>query len=215
MAGIFNIKENLPGALSEAAGMLKKGEIFIYPTDTLYGFGCAASNHKAVEKIYTIKKRSITQPFSIFFPSLQYFYDEISISSKVRKIAESFLPGALTLVIPYQGKSKWSPRLFSEGNFIGVRVPNHPFCMGLGDYWKDAIITSSVNFSGEAEMRSIEEIQGVFGSSVAGYFRDPDLEKYPSGQGSTVIRIDENDKVSCLREGAIPFSQIGELAYVS
>ncbi len=142
------IKEN-----EISAGIIErlKKEIFIYPTDTIYGIGCDATNKELVEKIRKIKKRD-DKPFSVIAPSKEWILKNFKID---KKIIRQYLPGPYTLILEKIEKNflNW----ISAGEFIGVRIPGHIFIKKLQKL-QIPIVTTSVNLSGEKFANSVEEI---------------------------------------------------------
>jgi len=128
------------------------GGIFIYPTDTLYGIGCDASNQQAVEKIREIKGRD-SKPFSVIAPSFDWIEEHLIIDNDLD--LKKYLPGAYTIILKKKDTKFLS--WVSPTDSLGVRIPNNNFCFQLQKL-NIPIITTSVNFSGQASSLSLEEI---------------------------------------------------------
>ena len=126
-------------------------KIFIYPTDTIYGIGGNAKDIKTAEKIRKIKGRN-KKPFSIIVPSIQYILKNCEVN---RNIIKKYLPGPYTLLL--KKKDKNFLKHISDTEYIGIRIPKHPFTKLL-QKTKKPIITTSVNLSGEKPANSIKEI---------------------------------------------------------
>jgi len=126
-------------------------EIFIYPTDTIYGIGCDAENKKLVEKIREIKKRD-TKPFSVIAPSFEWILKNFEATENEIK---KYLPGPYTLIL--KKKKNNFLKAVSDNEFVGVRIPDHEIISLLQKTGKP-IITTSVNLSGEKFANKIEEI---------------------------------------------------------
>ena len=121
--------------IKRAVEILKDGGIVAYPTDTVYGIGCDIMNKKAIEKVYTIKQRDKSKPFSFICPDLK----DISKYAKVSNIAyrnmKRLLPGPYTFVLP---GSKMVPKIMlTKRKTAGIRVPDNQIAielaMGLGN----------------------------------------------------------------------------------
>jgi L-threonylcarbamoyladenylate synthase len=151
------------------------GKIFIYPTDTIYGIGCNALVREAVLKIREIKKRDI-KPFSVIAPSLEW----IKRNCVVNVDLEKYLPGPYTVILKKKDKNFLS--YVSEGETIGVRIPNHEFTKKI-QLSGIPFITTSVNFSGEKSANEIKEIPESIIKKVDYVF---DMGKL-SGKPSTLI----------------------------
>ena len=132
-------------------GLIKKGKIFIYPTDTIYGLGCNALNRKAVEKIKNIKKRDGKKPLSIIAPSKSWIFKNL-IADK--KLVNKYLPGRYTLIL--KKKKRNFLKNASSSEFLGIRIPDNDFCRIIQKS-EVPFITTSVNFSGEKPAVRIQD----------------------------------------------------------
>ena len=135
----------------EIIKQINKGKIFIYPTDTIYGIGCDATNIKAVNKIKEIKQRDKDKPLSIIAPSIDWIKENLIIDCDLDK----YLPGPYTIIL-----KKKNPKFLewvSNTDSLGIRIPDHEFTkmiQGAGV----PFITTSVNLSGEPFITEIPEI---------------------------------------------------------
>lgn len=101
---------------------IKRGSIFIHPTDTVYGIGCSAINEEAVKKIREIKKSQI--PFSIIIPGKKWIYENCIITQQTEEWIKK-LPGPYTLILKLKNKNAISKEVNMNLNTIGIRYPNH------------------------------------------------------------------------------------------
>ena len=130
------------------------GDVFIYPTDTIYGIGCNALRQNSVEKIRRIKQRP-KNPFSVLAPSKQWISKNFILSKEAKKWVKK-LPGPYTLVLKL--KKKCVAKNVAPGlKNLGVRIPKHWFSKFVNEL-KIPIITTSVNKSKEAFMTSINDL---------------------------------------------------------
>jgi len=139
---------------AEIQGRIAKGEIFIHPTDTIYGIGCSALISKAVKKIREIKERQDT-PFSVMVPSTEWIKENCIISKEAEKYIKE-LPGPVTLILKTNGQPV-APEVSPGSNTLGVRIPQHWFHSIIEDL-EVPIITTSVNKTGKIFMTSIEDL---------------------------------------------------------
>lgn len=144
---------------TEIVKRIKKGEVFIYPTDTIYGLGCDATNEDAVRKIRMIKQRT-DKPFSIIAPSKPWLTKNFS----VKKAYVDKLPGPFTYIVKPKRKDLIS-REVSRYETVGVRIPDHPFVKVIQKA-KVPFITTSVNVSGEEHAVDIKRISPVITGKV-------------------------------------------------
>lgn len=130
---------------------IKQGKIFIYPTDTIYGLGCDATNEQAVEKIKQIKERDRDKPLSVIAPSLEWIEKNCIIDADLDK----YLPGPYTVIL--KKKEKNFLNHVSSTDSIGIRIPNCDFTKQIQKA-EVPFITTSVNLSGQAFAKNVGEI---------------------------------------------------------
>jgi L-threonylcarbamoyladenylate synthase len=134
-------------------GEIKKGKIFVYPTDTIYGIGCDASNAKSVKKIREIKKRD-SKPFSLIVPGKEWIIDNCFVPEKFSGELEK-LPGKYTLILKLKDDMEVAKKeLVGDFDTIGVRIPGNWFAEFLGRNGL-VFVTTSVNISGEEAIKKV------------------------------------------------------------
>ncbi len=140
---------------------IKKGEIFIYPTDTIYGIGCDATNYKDVKRLRKLKKSK--KPFSIIV-SKKWVIKNCFVDKKVEKYLKK-LPGPYTFILKLKNKKAISREVNLNSNTIGIRIPKHIFTKII---FKANIpfITTSCNISGEKYIRSVKEVPEKFKNNI-------------------------------------------------
>jgi len=180
-------------SIEKACNLLEKGEVIIYPTDTLYGFGVDATNSQALMKLNKIKKRE--QVYSIIVNSKKMLNKYAECSSFVSEKIKSFLPGPFTFILERK-KSNLSELVYLDFKTIGIRIPNHNFPLQVVENFKKPIITTSVNVHNEESLNSFEEIKNKFQDIV--FFVDDRLRR--NSKGSTIIDC-TSEKFSILRIG--------------
>jgi L-threonylcarbamoyladenylate synthase len=183
----------------QAIEILREGGIVAYPTDTVYGLGADPLNKRAVDKIYSAKKRPYNQPLPLLLADKSDLSKVAStLPDIVWKLAERFWPGGLTLVLK---KSSWVPvHVTAGGDSIAVRVPNHAIPIALVQGLASPIIGTSANLSGRPSPVTAEEVREQLGEGVDLII---DGGRCPGGIESTVL--DVSGKIPTLvREGAVP-----------
>ena len=154
---------------------IKAGEIFIYPTDTIYGLGCNASKSECVEEIRKIKRRDGEKPLSVIAPSKKWIYDNFEINK--RSYIQT-LPGPFTFILTMKKKCV-AKNVNLDGNTLGVRIPYHAFTR-LVQRANVPFITTSVNFSGKKPIREVKEIPRSILRNVDVVIDDGFLHNHPS-----------------------------------
>lgn len=184
---------------------LKRGELIIYPTDTVYGVG-GVLKEDTLKKIYEAKTRSFSSPLIALVNSLDKV-DEIAIISdehreKINKLIERFWPGGLTIIL--KKRENVPAIMVSNGETVGVRMPNHKLALDIIESAGGILATTSANISGEATPSSFVEISPIFKERVDIVI---DGGKCPIGTASTIIDMSKS-KISILREGSISKEEI-------
>ena len=184
---------------------LKKGELIIYPTDTVYGVG-GVLKEDTLKKIYEAKTRSFSSPLIALVNSLDKV-DEIAIISdehreKINKLIKRFWPGGLTIIL--KKRENVLAIMVSNGETVGVRMPNHKLALDIIESAGGILATTSANISGEATPSSFVEISPIFKERVDIVI---DGGKCPIGTASTIIDMSKS-KISILREGSISKEEI-------
>lgn len=129
-----------------------KGSVFVYPTDTIYGIGCDATNSVAVERIRRLKQR-FGQAFSIIAPSREWIFDHCEVPEGMKMWVDK-LPGPYTLILPYSKDRSVASNVAPEEDTLGVRIPKH-WISELATELEIPLVTTSVNKHGQPHMKSI------------------------------------------------------------
>ncbi len=158
--------------LKQAIAIIRRGGLVIYPTETLYGLGCDATNEAALRRLFEIKGRALTQPPPLLIAGeAQLTMLVADVSPTARELMAQHWPGALTLILPAQ--EGLSPLLTSEANgvkTIGVRESGHAIARALCEGAGVPIVATSANFSGAtgnaAAPRILDDIPADFKALV-------------------------------------------------
>jgi L-threonylcarbamoyladenylate synthase len=140
---------------------IRKGSIFIYPTDTIYGLGCNALLDSAVKRIREIKQRA-TRPFSVIAPSKDWIMENCIVE---REQVDQYLPGPYTLFLRLKKVGTVSREVNPIDDTLGVRMPQNWFSE-LVEETGVPFITTSVNISGESHMENIEQLPKLIEDQV-------------------------------------------------
>ena len=187
--------------LIKAINALKKGELVVYPTDTLYAIGADIFNEEAVEKVYTVKNRPLNQPIPIAVSDIESMEKLAVIDEIALKLIKKFLPGPLTLVLP---KKSCIPDIVTGGSeSIAIRIPNNIIALSLLSRYGPLTVTSA-NIHGVEPSGFISEIKMQFmEQGIKVYIDQGELK----GKPSTIIDLTKS-KNRIIREGVIPGKQI-------
>lgn len=195
----------LTAEVLEAVEILKRGGVVAYPTETVYGLGCDATNERAVKKLFSIKGRSEKNPIPILIGSKEDLADYVrEIPDVAKRWIEDFWPGPLTLV--FRAAPKFPAALLAGTGKVALRVSSHPVAGQLARGLGLPLTTTSANRSGQAPARSADEVRktlvGVDAVVEGG-------ELIPS-QASTLVDVTE-DPPKILREGKIGREELFKL----
>lgn len=181
-----------------AVAVLKKGGTLLYPTDTIWGIGCDASNAAAVEKIYAIKERDHNKSMLILCSDMdmvERYVGRVGEAS-ARLLLSSDRP--TTVILPLS-LSRLADNLTASDGTIGVRIPRMEFCHELLRLFGRPIVSTSANLSGRPSPSSYKNIETELISRVD-YCVTPAYEKTTDGISSRIVKVDAVGNVVVIRE---------------
>ena len=202
---ILKLSGNEGAASIRAAGVLRAGGVILYPTDTLYGLGADAFSDTAVDKIYEIKSREPKKPTHAICSDMQMVGEYAEINPAAQKLADTFFPGALTLIL--KKKSHVQDGIARNMQTVGVRIPDNSFCIEVARSLGKPFTATSANLSGAAVVFSVQEILEQLDRSADLIDLVIDAGPLPMRPPSTVVSL-VGDAPAFLRVGAIPRSEI-------
>lgn len=188
-----------PAAIVRAAGVIRRGGLVGFPTETVYGLGADATNGKAVAGIFAAKGRPRFNPLIVHLGSLEEAERHAQFSPMARRLAETFWPGALTLVLPRRADSPLSELVSAGLGTVALRLPAHPVAKALLREAGVPIAAPSANPSGRVSATTALHVEEGLGEAVEIIL---DGGSAAMGLESTVIGFD-NDKPVLLRPGAV------------
>ncbi|MDL2304156.1 threonylcarbamoyl-AMP synthase [Bacteroides sp. OttesenSCG-928-D19] len=183
--------------IKTACDVLKKGGMILYPTDTVWGIGCDATNEEAVRRIFTLKQRADHKAMLVLIDSpakLQTYVSEVpEIAWDLTELADK----PLTIIYP-EGRNLAS-NLLGEDRSIGIRITNEPFSRKLCERFRRPLVSTSANISGEPSPSSFREIsddikRGV--DYIVGYRQEEFIKNVPSG----IIRLGIDNSIQIIRK---------------
>jgi tRNA threonylcarbamoyl adenosine modification protein (Sua5/YciO/YrdC/YwlC family) len=188
--------------MERIAELLQKDGVIAYPTDTLFGLGCLASHKKAVDRIREIKQRDAKKPMSLLCADMEMLCRFTRhLDTPTFRILKQMFPGPYTALLP---ASREVPHYLESKSkkisVVGLRIPNHTFCLELCKRLGEPIITTSANLSGEPTLNTAWEIEQELGHAL-----DMVVDcGEPLGEGSTIVDFTGEEPV-LVREGAGPW----------
>ena len=184
-----------PRLVAKVVAILKDGGIIAYPTDTFYGIGCDIMNKKAIQRIYQIKQRDPSKPFSFICSDLKDISDYAKVTNYGYKTIRRHLPGPYTFIL--EG-SKLVPKIMlTKRRTAGIRVPDHPICIALVKSLGNPIISTSATAPDGAVFDHPSLIHEHFGTRL-----DLVIDAgFVSGNPSSVVSL-IGDIPEIIRKGA-------------
>jgi L-threonylcarbamoyladenylate synthase len=190
-------------AIERALGVLRSGGLVAFPTDTVYGVGALIRSPQSIARLFEVKGREETKAIAVLIADanqLELVANQASEAAK--KLAASFWPGALTLVLP---KLPSLPAVLSPNDTIGVRVPDHAVARALLAAAGPMAVTSA-NISGGANALNANEVLAQLGGRIKLVL---DGGQTPGDRPSTVVDM-TSQPPRVLREGPVTAAEIAE-----
>ena len=197
--------------LQEALRVLRDGGIIVYPTDTVWGIGCDATNEEAVKKIYALKQREDSKSMLVLLDSsakLNYYVADIPEAAEMLLGIQNTEHRTQTdlqdegdqkpLTIIYPNARNMAKNLIAEDGSIGIRITNEPFSKALCAQLKHPIVSTSANISGHPSAPFFAQIEKEIlegADYVCRFRRDDDCPKEPS----SIIKINEDNSFRIIR----------------
>ena len=188
---------------ADAVETLRKGGVILYPTDTVWGIGCDATNAEAVQKVYEIKKRPDSKSLVLLARDLDM------VARYVREIPEMALQlvevndRPMTIIYPdamtgveCRGLAE---NVVAEDGSVGIRIPAVDFCRNLVHRFGRPVVSTSANISGEPTPRKFADIPQQIRDAVD-YILDPSLERQSTGSASSIIKVGLDGTIAIIRK---------------
>lgn len=184
--------------LEAALDTLKRGGLILYPTDTVWGIGCDATDEKAVERIYELKRSENKHSMLVLCRDadmiVRYVDKAPGIAFEVMEMADK----PLTLIL--DGAVGVASNLIPEEGTLGVRVPDHEFCRQLLRRFGKPIVSTSANVSGEATpMKGLAEVSREIIDGVD-FVVNPRFQGRPTCKPSSIIAFGPRGEVKIIRK---------------
>ena len=183
-------------AVEQAVEILRGGGIILYPTDTVWGIGCDATNEEAVQRVYALKRSEDKHSMLCLCRDadmvVRYVNRAPGIAFEVMAVSDK----PLTLILP--GAVGVAPSLIPETKTLGVRVPQHEFCQALLRKFGRPIVSTSANISGEKTPKKIAEVSKEILEGVD-FVVNPRFQGRPTGAPSSIIAFGEDCEIKIIR----------------
>ena len=194
--------------INKALDVLRKGGIILYPTDTVWGIGCDATDPEAVAKVYEIKKRADSKSLVLLASDMdmicRYVKEVPEMAIQLVEVNDKpmtiIYPGAIA-GRPEDKASKGclACNTVAEDGPVGIRIPMMDFCQHLVARLGRPLVSTSANISGEATPKKFAEISPVIRDAVD-HIVDPTLERGATGQSSSIIKVGLDYSIEIIRK---------------
>ena len=187
-------KEDLQRALQ----VLRSGGVILYPTDTVWGIGCDATNAEAVARVYEIKRRVDSKAMLVLLDGagkLQGYMDKVPETAWMLLEANE---GQRPMTIIYPHARNLATNLLAEDGSVGIRITTELFSKALCEQLRRPIVSTSANFSGEPAAKTFSDISEDLKAAVdyvCAYRRND----HTTHQPSSIIKIDDKERITIIR----------------
>ena len=189
-------KEQLRTAVREATDVMRRGGVILYPTDTVWGLGCDATQGEAVRRIYALKRRAEAKAMLVLTEAVgrvEWYFDRVpDIAWDLWDVADK----PLTLILPRARNV--APELLAEDGTLGIRITREPVSAALCAALKKPIVSTSANISGEPTPRTFAAITDEVRQAVDYVFplrQDETTLPPPSG----IIKVGDGGLIEVIR----------------
>ena len=185
--------------LQNALRVLREGGVILYPTDTVWGIGCDATNAEAVARVYEIKRRVDSKAMLVLLDGagkLQGYMETVPDTAWMLLEANE---GQKPMTIIYPKAKNLADNLLAEDGSVGIRITEELFSKALCEQLRRPIVSTSANISGEPAAKTFEDISPELLQAVdyVCLFRRNDETTH---QPSSIIKIDEKERITIIRQ---------------
>lgn len=191
------ITDKMDEEIEKAVQALKEGKTMLYPTDTIWGIGCDATDRQAVEKVFALKKRPDSKSLIVLVSDESMLEEYVE---EVPQIAYSLIEvndKPMTIIYP-KGKGL-AENLLAEDGSVGIRIPKSDFCIRLIKRFRKPIVSTSANISGEKAPSRHAEISEEI-TNGADFCVNPAFEGTSSHKASSIIKLGINGEIEIIRK---------------
>ncbi len=176
---------------------MREGGVILYPTDTIWGIGCDATNEDAVRRVYEIKQRADSKAMLVLVDSAVkvdfYVQDVPEVAWDLIELTDK------PLTIIYSGARNLAPNLLAEDGSVGIRVTSEEFSKRLCQQFRKAIVSTSANVSGQPSPQNFSEISEEIKAAVD-YIVDYRREETGKAKPSSIIKLDKGGVIKIIRQ---------------
>lgn len=191
------MNEKMKQQIDQAVDVLRRGGLILYPTDTVWGIGCDATNAEAVDRIYALKRSENKKSMIVLVASVDQAARHVRLAPPVAWDLMELSDKPLTLILP--GAGGVAANLIPEEGTLGLRVPDHEFCQGLLRRFGRPIVSTSANVSDQQTPLNYQEITKEIKSGVD-FVVNASCEGNPTHAPSSIISVGAGGEIKIIRE---------------
>lgn len=180
-----------------AVETLKAGGVILYPTDTVWGLGCDATNEAAVARIYAIKQRADSKSLITLVANADMLGKYVKVIPEVAINLLEVNDKPMTIIYP--DAMGLAPNVVAEDGTAGIRIPMNDFCVEVIRRFHKPIVSTSANISGQPAPAFYEDIPMEI-IDAADWVADPYLEEGATGEPSQIIQVGLHGEIKIIRE---------------
>ena len=182
--------------IKKACQVMQEGGVILYPTDTIWGIGCDATNEEAVRRVYEIKHRADSKAMLVLVDTavkVDYYVQDVpAVAWDLIDVADK------PLTIIYSGARNLAPNLLAEDGSVGIRVTGEEFSKALCFRFRKAIVSTSANVSGRPSPRTFAEIDEEIKQAVD-YIVEARRDETALARPSSIIKLGQGGEVKIIR----------------
>ena len=186
--------------IRQAVEIMRKGGVILYPTDTVWGIGCDATNAEAVKRVYAIKQRDDSKALICLVDSdarMQRYFR--NVPDVAWQLIDSLAEGGKPTTLILDGAINLAENLIAEDGSVGIRITNEPFSKELCYRFQKAIVSTSANISGEPAAQNYCDIDPRIIEAVD-YVCWSRRQEHKPHTPSSIIKLKENGEVTVIRK---------------
>jgi L-threonylcarbamoyladenylate synthase len=193
-------QENLN--VDEVVEILKQGKIIVYPTETVYGLGCDATNQEAVDKVFKIKQRQQNKPLLMVVNDVNMITEYVDWNEKLEELGQKYWPGALTVVTQAKSDCNLVRGVLAEDGTVAFRITEHHLASEITEKLDKPLVSTSANITAQESSYDVESVVRMFENQEFQPDIIIDVGELPHRSPSTIVRV-TGDRVEVLRQGEL------------
>ena len=182
--------------IRKACEVMAKGGVILYPTDTIWGIGCDATNEEAVNRVFDIKRRADSKAMLVLIDTaakLNYYVKDVpEMAYDLIEMADK------PMTIIYDGARNLAPNLLAEDGSVGIRVTNEAFSHKLCERFRKAIVSTSANVSGEPSPLCFNDISQEIKQAVD-YIVESRQAEDAAAKPSSILKLGVHGEIKLIR----------------